>query len=387
MQFMDVSLQKTLTFLLFIGIGFLLKTKFNNKEEITGIKKLILNLALPATIFIALLGTELKKELLILPVFALLLNILLYFLFPVLLPLCGVRKNSAKYRTAWLLMSSLAPGLSSFPFILEYLGESFLAKAAMADLGNKVFVLIVLYVIAMSWHYKKFDTTGTSKGSRLKDLFKALITEPVNLFIAAALILLGFGLGMESLPIVISGSLSRLSLLMTPLVLLFIGLSVKINFQQVKEILGMLLLRAGLVIFASALLIWLTGITLAADRLLILAFSLSACSFWPFAHIVAVGSKELNRKSEKESTFNATYAVNILALSFPLSIILILGMFSIGEEIVYLPILFAISAGLFFLGTLPYLIQKMQQLLSSNDLEKTEVEIEPQFRNAEAEGA
>ena len=46
---------KALSFILFIVIGILLKSKFTSKEEVNGLKKIILLLALPATIFIALL--------------------------------------------------------------------------------------------------------------------------------------------------------------------------------------------------------------------------------------------------------------------------------------------------------------------------------------------
>ena len=64
---MDIGIQKTIVFLFFIFIGVLLKVKFKSKEEISGIKKIILNLALPATIFIALLGVKVELHLLILP--------------------------------------------------------------------------------------------------------------------------------------------------------------------------------------------------------------------------------------------------------------------------------------------------------------------------------
>ena len=73
---MEAGLEKTLVFLVFIGIGVLLKTKFSSPQEVNGIKKIILNLALPATIFIALLGIKVEAQLLLLPVFALLLNFL-----------------------------------------------------------------------------------------------------------------------------------------------------------------------------------------------------------------------------------------------------------------------------------------------------------------------
>ena len=173
---MDVSLQKTITFILFIGIGLLLKIKFSTKAEVVGIKKIILNLALPATIFIALLGIKVEADLLLLPLLALLLNALLFFVFPLVLPISGIKKNSSNYRTAKMLIPSLAPGLSCFPFVLEYLGDSYLAKAAMADLGNKVFVLMILYVIAMNWHYKIQQKKAQSGKAKLKSLGIAMIS-------------------------------------------------------------------------------------------------------------------------------------------------------------------------------------------------------------------
>ena len=59
---MDINLQKTLLFLLFIGIGILLKVKLKNKSELAGIKVIILNLALPATIFITSKTQELPAN-------------------------------------------------------------------------------------------------------------------------------------------------------------------------------------------------------------------------------------------------------------------------------------------------------------------------------------
>lgn len=353
---MDYTLQKTFTFLLFIGIGLLLKFKFGSKEELTGIKKIILNLALPATIFIALLGVQLDAELLSLPFLALGLNILLFVLFPYVMPLTGIKKNSPEYRTARLLVPSLAPGLSCFPFVLEFLGDAYLAKAAMADLGNKIFVLIILYLVAMNWYYSKRAITDQSRASKLKSLTMAMISEPVNIFIVIALILVFFGFKMESLPFIISDTLTRLSVIMTPLVLLFIGLAVKIKKQQIYKIFSLLFLRAGFVSVLSGAFILVANITVQQDILVLLSFGLSACSFWPFSHIALVGSQEIDIK-KKQKTFNATFGVNILALSFPLSTILILGilssgnLFSNGYSVLVLGMIFS------FVGTIPYLFK------------------------------
>jgi len=326
---MDINLQKTFLFLLFIGIGLLLKVKLKDKSELAGIKVIILNLALPATIFIALLGVNIEASLLLLPLIALLLNVVLFFVTPLVLPILGIKRGTPNFRTGQLLVSSLAPGLSCFPFILEYLGDSYLAKAAMADLGNKVFVLLILYLVAMRWHYKTQEIQNTSNKSKLKSLCIAMVSEPVNIFILVALVLLSFGLHMESLPFIVSESLSRLSLLMTPLVLLFIGLSVKIKKRQFAQIISLLLLRAGIVVLLGIGLISLANITIAQDRLLLLAFGLSACSFWPFAHIAAVDAQE-KRVLNFRKTFNQNFAINILAISFPLSVVLILGILSAG---------------------------------------------------------
>lgn len=351
---MDITLQKTITFMLFIGVGLLLKLKFSNKAEVTGIKKIILNLALPATIFIALLGIEINAELLALPLLALVLNVFLFYVFPFVLPLLGVQKDSAKYRTARLLIPSLAPGLSCFPFVLEFLGDNALAKAAMADLGNKFFVLIFLYIMAMRWYYEKNKIAGTTQGSKVRSLLKSLISEPVNLFIAAALILVGLGINMQTLPFFVSEGLSRLSVMMTPLVLLFIGLAVNVKKRQFVQVFAMLLLRAGIVMLLCIVFMAFAKITLQENILLMIAFALSACSFWPFAHISAIDL--LENKSEKkteEPTFDSGFAVNILALSFPVSVVLILGILSAGSYVANIPALLTIAFALIIAGCAP----------------------------------
>ncbi|RIV34849.1 permease [Flagellimonas lutimaris] len=327
---MDVGIQKTIVFLFFIFIGVLLKVKFKSKDEITGIKKVILNLALPATIFIALLGVKVELHLLILPLLALGLNLLLFFAMPFILPLMGIGKGTSEYRTAKLLVPSLAPGLSSFPFILEFLGEKYLAKAAMSDLGNKVFVLFFLYLVAMNWHYSLQSNEKRNGGTKLKPLIKAMVSEPVNVFIGAALVLLGFGLSMDSLPFFMSETLEKLSLIMTPLVLLFIGLAVKIKRKQFFQIFSLLCTRAGLVLLISGIFVTVAGIEARNEILLTVAFGLSACSFWPYAHIAAVDSMEMDKKSKKK-TFSSDFGVAILALSFPLSTILILATLNSGS--------------------------------------------------------
>ena len=358
---MDLTLQKTITFVLFIGIGILLKLKFKSKEELTGIKKIILNLALPATIFLALIGVKIDSTLLSLPFLALMLNMILFLVFPYLIPLTGITKNSPQYRTARLLVPSLAPGLSCFPFVIEFLGDDYLAKAAMADLGNKVFVLIILYLVAMNWYYRKRAVKTTSNTKKIKSLVLAMISEPVNIFIIIALILVFFGFNKESLPFFISETISRLSLIMTPLVLLFIGLAVNIKKKQFSKLLALLFLRAGFVALLCGSLIMVCNIEVQNDILLLLAFGLSACSFWPFSHIALVDAQE-KKIAKSKRTFNSNFAVNILALSFPLSTLLILGILSSGSLFSSATPVFLLGAIFMSLGILPFIIKNIKAI-------------------------
>ena len=348
---MDGALEKSISFLLFIFIGVLLKKKISVGDQTNGIKSLILTIALPATIFLALLKVKIDGDLILFPVLALGFNIILFAITPVLLFVIGIKMNSDKGRSARLLLPSLAPGLSCFPFILEFLGDGSLAKAAMGDLGNKFFVLFLLYLIALKWHYKNADFEANSLKTKLKSLVKTLLYEPVNLFIIVALILVSFGITLDKLPNFLSNTLSRLSYIMTPLVLLFIGLAVKFKSQQFFQILSLLLLRAGFTLLLIAGIVFFANISIQKDILVMIAFALSSCSFWPFAHISAVNFKEEKEKTS-EKTFNTNFSLSILALSLPISVILILGILTAGETFTEINNLLVLGGILFSLGLL-----------------------------------
>lgn len=352
---MSLALQKTLAFLLLIGIGILLKRKIKSKEQLGGIKILILSIALPATIFVALLKIEIAAELLFLPILALLFNGVAFFAGHRALPWLGVSAETAESRTLSLLLPSLAPGLSCFPFVAEYLGNEQLALAALADVGNKVFVLILLYLLAMHWYYRRRDAkpAGKTRG-RLKDLLVSLASEPVNLVIVTALVLLGLGVNMTALPAFLQDAISRMSALMTPMILLFIGMAVRVQKRQIGVILRLLAWRSGLAFLLSGLFLFWVPTLSPAVALLAIAFPQSACSFWPFAHLSAVnGLEDRDERSLAERTFDLDLGLNVLAFSLPFSTIVILGVFSAGSVVAQPALLFGLATLLILMATLP----------------------------------
>ena len=341
---------KALSFILFIVIGILLKRKFTSNDEVNGLKKIILLLALPSTIFIALLKIKIDFNLFLLPLIALGFNVFLYLVTPIILVVLGITEKS-QINTAKLLIPSLAPGLSCFPFILEFLGEDYLAKAAMADLGNKFFVLFILYLIAIKWYYNNQSISKKPIETRITSLGKTMLFEPVNLFIITALVLVFFGMKLNNLPTFAQEILNRLSYIMTPLVLIFIGLSVKIKTKQFSKIFSMLMLRASLTILVITTIATVFKLGIKNDILFYIVFALSACSFWPFAHICNVAEKEAHAVKNK-TTFNMDFALAILAISLPISVIIILTILSARDTFADTNNLLLLGVLLFFLGIL-----------------------------------
>ncbi|RAI85814.1 AEC family transporter [Algoriphagus yeomjeoni] len=361
---MSIALQKTLSLILLIVIGIFLQKKLQNEDQKKGLKTIILNIALPAMIFVALLKIEINPDLLILPVLALIFNIVMIIITKFSLPFFGIKADSPAMRTLMLLLPSLAPGLTCFPFIVEYLGDDVLAWAALADIGNKLFVLVLAYLLAMSWYYKNQKIKAKSNGQKVKELLLAMVSEPINLVILVAIGLLSFGLHMESMPAFLSSSILMMKDMMTPLVLIFIGIAVVFKWDQLRMIASILTFRAGFTFLLSGLFIWLVPMPSEAAVLLAVVFPQSAVSFWPFAHMSAVRKLEYENDAQKENpTFDLDLGINVLAVSMPFSTLLILGVFTSGSY--FTAPLHILSIGGMLVGAA--LIPKAIQLIKNAD--------------------
>ncbi len=374
---MDGALEKTLMLLLFILVGILIRKKYKNKEQVNGIKNMILTIALPATIFVALMGVEVELSMLIYPLLALIFNLILYFLTPGLLRIFGVDRKSKEGRTLRLLLPSLAPGLSCFPFIIEFLGESELAIAALADVGNKVFVLLFLYIIAMNIFMANNPTSGSNgRNQKLKALLLSLVKEPINLVIITAIVLLAVGIQLDDLPGFLSSAFERMGGMMTPLVLIFIGLAVTVTKKKLVPIFTLLLSRAGLSMIVVGLVCLLVGVSEQNLILLSVAFSLSSCSFWPFAHMASFDQREDDLK-QKEKSFDLSYGLLVLAISLPVSTLLILGVLNSGSMLSSPKAILVAGALLMIMSLIPRLVILLKTSFKMTVKPKMQTRLEP----------
>jgi malate permease and related proteins len=359
---MNVALQKTIVFLLLIFLGILLKKKLGTGSEVNSLKVLILNVALPATVFIALLKIEVDHSFIYLPFIAIAFNVLLWYSTTFFLKISKIDQKSPQGRTLQMLLPSFAPGLSTFAIISEFLGDKVLAMAAFADVGNKIFVLIIMYLISMHWYYQITDQKTkdlNQRWTRLKQLINALIQEPINIALIVAVTMVVLGYNFSILPLFIKESIEKMAVIMTPLVLIFIGLTVKLRKSNIVILLQSIFWRSGVAfLFSALLLVFMPGNLPESVILLIIILPQSACSFWPFAHMSMVN--ELQYQDEKTKIFRLDMAVNLLALSLPFATILSLIICSSGSYFANIyPVLYLGLAFITF-STLPFIVRAIQ---------------------------
>ena len=318
-------MDKIISFAILIVIGVLFRGKVKNQEQKDTIKTLILVVALPAVIFSALLKIDLSSSLIYPPMLVLSLNIVLFLSTGWLLPIIlGENTPEANKRTLMLMLPSLAPYLSCFPFLAEYSNDTIIGLAAIADTGNKIFILIFLYLLAMYWAYGK--QVFSKKETKYNKLIDTLL-QPINLAIVIALAASLIGIRLETIPVYFQESLTYLRNLLTPTIMIFIGLAVKVKGKQFKLILGLLLWRSAIAFALSALAIGLFNFNSLVTVLLVVAFPQSSCSFIPYAQISIFS----NSQDKTKALFNPTLALSLLAISLPFSALIIVWIYSSGN--------------------------------------------------------
>tara|TARA_A100001015_G_C15037744_1_gene737425 strand:- start:2722 stop:3864 length:1143 start_codon:yes stop_codon:yes gene_type:complete len=324
---MSTIYTKIAVFFLLIFLGIILKKKFNGKPEKLGIKRFILNVSLPATILISFISFEIDIDYIYLPLAGIGLNLFVFLLSPLILKLTKLNQNPKKARTLTMLLSSFAPGISCFPIVEEFLGSEYLIKASLIDFGNKLFVLIFLLGFSFQIHYLTQDIKDKKNKISPKTILKSVFTEPINLVLLISIGILFLGYTIDQIPMVFIEFVTRMKETLTPLVLIFIGLSIIFAKEALKEIIPVLFIRAGICLFFTISAVNFFGMSSGDDILFYLSLSLSSVSFWPFAHMTLIDEVEKDAKI-KNRTFDIGFGLNFLAYSLPFSTILILSLIS-----------------------------------------------------------
>lgn len=197
-----------------IFLGFLLRRiGFLKEEDVNLLNKIIIYLALPAMIFLAVRASKPALSLAKIP----LLGLVVMTLCLLVAILAGrLLRLPAKTLGAFLIASAMGnTGYLGFPLTIGVFGERNLVKAVFYDFGTVVFIFTAGVIIA------KMLGEGDRKGGILSVLKEFL------LFPSTVALVLGLLLLPVPLPKFLLGSLTYLSQATIPLIMLTIGLSLK----------------------------------------------------------------------------------------------------------------------------------------------------------------
>lgn len=239
-----VVLLKTLPIILMLFLGFRMKKKgFISSETIGGMKKIAMNIAVPALIFMVFFKAEMKPEILVLTVVifaACSVEFALGFLFK------RLQRSSNPFYPS--LFTTFLTGPIGIPLFIAYFGTENLYRLAILDIGNSLFLFTVLTIF--------LTTVGCDMNSRgkqslfmhLNNLFKSPLT--VSMLLGMAFSLTGWGTQLEGLlaPAAVLETLSILAGSAVPLTLIIVGYDLPFDFKNFKTIIGAVLLRMAMML-------------------------------------------------------------------------------------------------------------------------------------------
>ncbi len=211
------ALSRVLPVLLLVGLGALFRRLgFLSPEAIDGLRRLVLNVTLPAALFLAFLNTGLEAHyaVIIISVFAACLAVL--FIGPYLRRVAGVRSEAMPK-----LLAGFEAGMIGLPLYAAIFGQDQLYHFAIVELGQEFFVFFVLVPSVMRW--------ASGHAPPLRDSLSSFARTPVIIAIVAGVAgsLLGLGDTLESNAIGGAGltTVGMLAAVTTPAIAIVLGYS------------------------------------------------------------------------------------------------------------------------------------------------------------------
>ncbi|MFN2159071.1 MAG: AEC family transporter [Anaerolineales bacterium] len=231
---MSEIINRVLPIVLLISLGYLLRRKrFISDKGIDDLRKLIVNLALPAVLFLSFLQIELEVKFLFFIVLTFSLCVILYGLGKLLEPHFG-----ADHEYFPFLMTGFEYGMLGISLYGSAYGLDKIGHIAIVDLGHELFIWFVFLALLI----KKRDGIQNSR-----ILLTSFLKSPVIIAILSGVLvnLLGVSELLYSLPV--SGgvlvTLEYLGNLTVPLILIIVGFGINLDRDYIGEALSVTGLR------------------------------------------------------------------------------------------------------------------------------------------------
>lgn len=224
-QAIDI-INRVLPILFLISLGSWIRhSGFLADSTIEDLRRIVVNLALPAVLFISFLGIELKPAYFFIFAFTFALPILLFLLGNLLKKWLAIEFIYFPYLTTGFEYGMLGVSLFGSAYGLAEIGY-----IAVADLGHEIFIWFVFLPLLLV----KRDGSQS-----IKDVGRAFISSPVILAIIASLVfnVLGAREALYQLPLTgaMMSTLEFLANLTIPLILMIVGYGIKIDRTGLKD--------------------------------------------------------------------------------------------------------------------------------------------------------
>ena len=243
-----MPLESLLPIFVYFLIGIMLRRMgMASGSEAAFLFRFILYVTLPALVFQSISGATLTRDLILLPVTGLAINL-------VCLSAAIVYARAASLSTratgVVVLGAAITNGVFIFTFVLRGLGPEALAEAILVDLGNAVFVATIAYSAAAYF--------GSSKRPSLTATMLRMLRSPLFIALAVALVC---ALGEVKLPAMATRVLTPLAAATIPLTIVALGISFSNVTLRDPLPVRAVLLRMPLGLAAGLFFVWLFGFT------------------------------------------------------------------------------------------------------------------------------
>jgi predicted permease len=242
---MSDIINRVIPIILLISIGYLIQRKqFLSEKTVNDLRKLVINLALPAVLFISFLNVQLEAQYIIIVVITFSLCVLLYWLGKVLQPRFGVGYEYFPY-----LMTGFEYGMLGISLYGSAYGLDKIGYFAIVDLGHELFIWFVFLALLLA---KRDGISNPRK------LMRSFISSPVIIAILGgiAVNLIGASDWLYQAPVLggVMNTLGYLGNLTVPLILIIVGYGIQLDRSGIKEASTPVLIRLAILLPLAILL-------------------------------------------------------------------------------------------------------------------------------------
>jgi len=231
---MSDIINQVLPILLLVILGYILRRRnFISENSINDIKKLVVNLALPAVLFLSFLQVDLEIKFLFFIILTFSLCVILYWLGKLLAPRFGGRHEYFPF-----LMTGFEYGMLGISLYGSAYGLDKIGYIAIVDLGHELFIWFIFLALLL----KKRDGIQNNRV-----LLASFLKSPVIIAILGGILvnLLGLADLLYRLPLTggVMTALEYLGNLTVPLILLIVGYGIQFDRSGMGEAISVTGLR------------------------------------------------------------------------------------------------------------------------------------------------